>query len=295
MGVHRDNMLRALQIRGYAEATIELYLAAMTGLVQFHMRAPDELLPADINRYQHYLIYDRQLSYSTLNVAVSAFRFFYRHVVPVIWDVTRLPYHRKPRRLPEILSRDELLRIFEAVANQRLRALLMTIYAGGLRLGEARRLRPEDVDVGRMQLRIRQGKGAKDRYVPLSEVALRVLGPYLAARQRGEWLFPGKAAGKPVDASTVQRTFKRAVRAADIQKEVSVHSMRHAFATHLLEDGAHIRAVQKILGHRSLSTTTIYLHCTESYVRELRSPLDRLRTDQLDADDPDADAAAACC
>lgn len=285
MGAFRDAMLRELEIRGYSPSTIDLYLRAMRDLVRFYMRPPDRLGLADINRYQHWLVTERKLSYSAYNVAVSAFRFFYRNVVPVTWKVTRVPYQRSPRRLPEILSREEVARIFAAVANPKHRALLMTIYAGGLRLGEALRLRVEDIDEGRRTLRVRRGKGAKDRYVPLSEAVVRELRGRLDEGERADLLFPGKDPSKPLSDTTAQKAFNGAVKRADIQKKVSVHSLRHAFATHMLEGGAHIRAVQEILGHRSLGTTTIYVHCTETYRRELRSPLDGLPA----VPDPDSD------
>ena len=284
MGVFRDAVLRDLQTRGYSPKTCEVYLYAMRELVRFHMRPPDQLTPNDIKRYQQYLIGERKVSYSSFNVAVSAFRFFYRHTLSVTWTVERVPYHKRPRRLPAILSREEVVRIFGAIRNTRQRALLMTIYACGLRLGEARRLWPDDLDEARMMLRVRCGKGARDRYVPISKVALEALRPTLDTTERGTWLFPGQDAIKPVNATTVQRVFNIAVRTADIQKKVSVHSLRHAYATHLLEDGAHIRSVQQLLGHRSLSTTTIYVHCTDNYVRELRSPLDRINLEQPAAD-----------
>lgn len=281
MGACRDLMRRDLEIRGYSARTTDAYLRAVAGLVRFHMKPPGELGPAEIHEYLHYLIHERRLSYSSFNIAVSALRFFYSHTMPVPWRVERIPYHKKPRRLPVILSRDEVLRLFAAVGNLKHRAILVTLYAGGLRLGEAVHLRVDDIDSGRMVLRIRSGKGAKDRYVPLSETLLALLRAYWRAHRPEGWLFPGGKAGCPLHPRSVQRVFESAVRRADIGKDVSIHSLRHAFATHLLEDGAHLRAVQALLGHASLSTTAVYAHCTETYVRELRSPLDRLSTDGL--------------
>jgi site-specific recombinase XerD len=281
MGAFREAMHRDLQIRGYSPKTIDLYLWAMRGLVRYHMRAPDQLSPIDINRYQQYMIEERRVSYSTFNVAVSAFRFFYTHTVPVPWKVTRLPYRKSPRTLPEILSREEIVRLFEAARTPRYRALFMTIYAAGLRVGEARRLRVGDFDAERMSVRIQRGKGGKDRYVPLATTLLDALAPYRTDRDPGELLFPGNQPTEPLDATTIQRTLRRAARDADIRKKVTPHSLRHAFATHLLEDGGHVRAVQAILGHRSLSTTTIYLHCTQSYIKTLHNPLDKLPLDRL--------------
>jgi integrase/recombinase XerD len=281
MGTFREAMHRDLQIRGYSPKTMDLYLRAMRDLVRYYMRAPDRLSPLDINRYQQHMIEERQVSYSTFNVAVSAFRFFYTHTVRVSWKVKRLPYQKSPRKLPQILSRDEMTRLFAAARTPKYRALFMTIYSAGLRLGEARRLQVGDVDAERMTVRIQCGKGAKDRYVPLSKTLLQALAPYREGRDPGELLFPGKQPTQPLDARTIQRTLKRAAQDADISKKVTPHSLRHAFATHLLEDGGHVRAVQAILGHRSLSTTTIYLHCTQSYIKALHNPLDKLPLDRL--------------
>jgi site-specific recombinase XerD len=274
-------MQRDLEIRGRSPRTVEAYLAAMAGLVRFYMRPPDQLTPEDINRYQHHLIRERGLSYSTLNVAVSAFRFFYQETLRVDWEVARVPYHRKPKRLPVILSRDELVRVFDAAGALMSRAIFVTIYGAGLRLSECLHLRVGDVNSGRMVLEVRAGKGAKDRYVPLSESLLRLLRAYWVIRRPHDILFPGDRPGKPLDASTVQKRFKAAVRRADISKRVTPHSLRHAFATHMLEDGVHVRALQRILGHSSLSTTTVYLHCTEEYMDGVKSPLDRLSVDGL--------------
>jgi len=248
----------------------------MAKLVRYWRRRPDELGPGEIKRYQYHLIHERELSYSTLNVAVSAFRFFYKHVAPVPWDVERLPYCKKPKRLPVILSREEVVRLLKATSGLVWRMIFALLYGSGLRLSECLHLRIADIDSGRMVLAVRGGKGAKDRYVPLSESLLRLLREYWqAARPRGV-LFPGSVPGKPLDPRTVQRRFQNAVRRADIRKRVTPHSLRHAFATHLLEDGVHVRALQRILGHASLRTTTIYLHCTDEYMRGVKSPLDRL-------------------
>ena len=281
MGVFHDRMRRDLEIRGKAEKTCKAYLWAMEGLVRYWMRRPDGLGPDEIKRYQHHLIHERQLSYSTLNVAVCAFRFFYKHTVPVRWNVERLPFHKRPRRLPVILSREEVIRLFEAACGLVWRAIFVTLYGGGLRLAECLRLRAADIDSGRLVLEVRAGKGAKDRYVPLSESLLRLLREYWRAERPVGYLFAGKVPGRPLDPTTVQRRFQRAVKRADIRKKVTPHSLRHAFATHMLEDGTHVRALQRILGHTSLKTTTIYLHCTEEYMRDVKSPLDRLSLDGL--------------
>lgn len=198
MGVFRDRMTRDLEIRGYAKSTVELYVAAMAALVRFHMRPPDTLVPEDLYRYQHHLVHERRVSYSTFNVAVSAFRFFYAHTVQVGWSVERIPYRRKPRRLPVITGRDEVRRLLHGAASLKHRTLLMTIYGAGLRLSEAIHLRVEDIDGGRRMLRIRSGKGAKDRYVPLGDQLLGRLRTYWRVERPQPWLFPGARADRPL-------------------------------------------------------------------------------------------------
>lgn len=285
MGEYRDRMRRDLEIRGLAARTCDAYVRAMAGLVRHYMRSPVDLGPDEINWYQHHLIHERKVSYSTFNIAVCAFHFFYTHTVPVEWSVDRVPYRRKPKRLPVILSRDEVVRILVVVGPLKHRVILMTIYGAGLRLREALGLRVTDIDSGRMTLRVRCGKGAKDRYVPLSPVLLRTLRAYWRAERPAEVLFPGNKPGRSLHPRTVQKILEKAAARADIRKEVSIHSLRHAFATHLLEDGAHIRAVQAILGHAKLSTTAVYLHCTEGYLRGLRTPADGLPLDRIFPDD----------
>ena len=283
MGVFRERMRRDLEIEGKAERTCRTYLGAMAGLVRYFMRPPDQLGPEDIKRYQHHLIRERGLSYSTLNTAVSAFRFFYRNTLPVDWEVERLPFHKRPKRLPVILSREEVVRLFEAACGLVWRAVFVTLYGAGLRLGECLRLRVSDIDSGRMVLEVRAGKGAKDRYVPLSKSLLRLLREYWREARPDDYLFPGREPEQPLDPTTVQRRFQKAAKRADIRKRVTPHSLRHAFATHMLEDGTHVRALQRILGHTSLKTTTIYLHCTAEYMRDVKSPLDRLSLGGLGA------------
>lgn len=283
MGTFRDRMRWDLEIRGRSPKTVQAYLGAVAGLVRYYMRPPDRLTPEDIKRYQHHLIHELGLSYSTLNVAVSAFRFFFGETLGVSWEVERLPYHKKPRRLPVILSRQEVLRVLETAEPPVWRTIFATIYGAGLRLSECLDLRAADIDSARMVLEVRAGKGAKDRYVPLPESLLHLLRTYYRMTRPEPFLFPGVKPGRRLSPSTVQRRFKATVRRADIEKRATPHSLRHAFATHMLEDGVHVRALQRVLGHSSLSTTTIYLHCTEEYMDGVTSPLDRLSIDGLDA------------
>jgi site-specific recombinase XerD len=237
----------------------------------------DAVVPEDIEAYQRYLVTERKVGFSSFNQATCALRLFYRECLGrADWTVARMPYQHKRRVLPEILSPEEVASVFDACNNLKHKALLMTSYGGALRLGETLGLLPSDIDSSRMMIRVEQGKGRKDRYVMLSPTLLAVLRQYWKAFRPLRWLFEGKTKGEPLSPSTAEKVFKLAAGRAGIQKNVSFHSMRHAFATHLLEGGTNIRVIQALLGHRSLTTTQVYTHVARTYVNNTVSPLDRL-------------------
>ena len=279
MGKFQDLMDRELRIRGLAENTRKSYLEKMRCYVRHFMRPPDQLTAEDVKQYQLFLTRDRQVTWSTFNVHVCAIRFFYRDVLRVEWDVEHIPYQRTGKRLPVILSGEEVVALLDAATNLKHRALLMTLYSAGLRASEAVHLRLEDIDSRRMMIRVAQGKGRKDRYVMLSGKLLETLRRYWLETRPDPWLFPGQASGGPLTYGSVDRFFARAKDKAGIRKRVSPHSLRHSFATHLLERGVNIRVIQRLLGHRSLRSTEIYTHVAESYVRDTKSPLDDLLPD----------------
>ncbi|MBF8288100.1 MAG: integrase family protein [Candidatus Rokubacteria bacterium] len=276
MGKFRDLMERDLKIRGYGERTCKTYLAQVRDLALHYMLPPDELTIEQINAYQGHLVQDRKLAWSSFNIAVCAIRFFYRVTLGRDWDVRRIPYQKKQTHLPVVLSREEMVALFTAIANLKHRAIAMVIYSAGLRVSEAAHLLVGDIDVGRKAIRVRQGKGRKDRYAMLSDQIVEMLAAYREAVRPDAWLFPGDIPGRPISTRAVQRAMARARQKAGLVKGVTPHTLRHSFATHLLEDGVHIRAVQLLLGHKSLKTTTIYTHVTDAYLRDTRSPIDRL-------------------
>lgn len=278
MGEFRERMQRELTIRGAAKSTQDLYLRGMRDLVRYFMLPPDQLTPDHVNRFQVYLIEERRLAPSTVNIAVCGIRFFYSNCVDVDWRIERVPYQRKRRRLPVVLSQAEVARLFEALPNPKHRAIVMTTYAAGLRLSEVVQLQVGDIDSQRMVIRVRRGKGAKPRDVMLSAKLLCVLRAYWRAERPALWLFPGAKPDRPLHTRTVQRMITRAKTAAGLAKNVTPHVLRHAFATHLLEAGTSLRAVQLLLGHRSVKTTLGYLHVTDPHLRETKSPLDALPT-----------------
>ncbi|MGC2777566.1 MAG: site-specific integrase [Bradyrhizobium sp.] len=275
MGKHGDAMREAMALRGLAARTQKVYLGWMRRLVQQSRRTADELSESDVRSFLLRLT-DGKRSASTFNQAVSAFAFFYREVVPREWP-REVQLQRAPQRLPVTLSADEVRRLLDAASTLRERAMMEIAYSGGLRLGEVLRLKVTDIDSGQMVIRVERGKGGKDRQVMLAASLLETLRAYWKEKRPRTWLFPGQGGKRPLHPTMVQRAFTVAKQAARIDKPVSFHSLRHSFATHLMESGVNVRTIQALLGHRSLGTTERYTHVAGAYLRETRSPLDRLR------------------
>jgi integrase/recombinase XerD len=266
-----------LATRGCSPRTQETYVLMLRLFARFVKKPLDQVVPDDIQEYQRYLTRERKVSFSSFNQSTCALRAFYRECLgKTDWAVERMPYQRKRRILPEILAPEEVAVIFDACCNLKHRALLMTAYSGGLRLSETLNLLPSDIDSKRMMIRVEQGKGRKDRYVMLSKNLLAALRSYWKAYRPVRWLFEGKRRGEPLCSSTAEKVFKHAALKAGIAKHVYFHSLRHAFATHLLEDGTNIRVIQSLLGHRCLTTTQVYTHVAKTYVSDTKSPLDRM-------------------
>lgn len=277
MGQFRDRMDADMEIRGLAPSTRKSYLRAIRKFVQYFMRPPDTLSLEDIRRYQLHLTRERKVSWSVFNVAVAALKFFYRVSLKKDWNIEEVPYQRKPRILPEILSAEKVAALFDSTRNLKHRALLMTVYAGGLRAGEATHLKVTDIDSHRMVIRIEQGKGRKDRYVMLSPKLLELLRLYWSAYRPTSWLFPSERdSAKPLSRDALGSMVEQARKAAGIPGRVYPHLLRHSFATHLLEQGTNLRVIQKLLGHRSLRSTEIYTHVAKNYLQETSSPLEVL-------------------
>jgi site-specific recombinase XerD len=234
--------------------------------------------PEDVEAYQRHLVTEKKWGFSSFNQSVCALRFFYKECLGrTDWTIARMPYQRKRRVLPEILSPEEVSAIFDACGNLKHKTLLMTSYSGGLRLGETLGLIPSDIDSSRMMIRVEQGKGRKDRYVMLSPTLLSQLRTYWKAFRPVRWLFEGRKPAHPLAPSTAEKVFTASAGRAGIRKGVSFHSLRHAFATHLLEGGTNIRVIQALLGHQCLTTTQVYTHVAKTYVNLTASPLDRLK------------------
>lgn len=277
MGMYQDRMVLDMRVRGYSVKTQSVYAMHMRHFVRFCQRPPDVISLEDVGRYQRHLVV-RGLSWSYFNQAVQSIRFFFRFSLPREWNIAMIPFQKQRALLPEVLATEEVAALINAVGNIKHRAILETVYSGGLRVSEARRLQVTDIDSKRMTVRVRLGKGGKDRYVMLSVKLLETLRQYCreAKTMPKTWLFPG-AGDKPIDERTIQKIVKAVAMKAGIRKRVTPHTLRHSFATHLLESGTNIRTIQQLLGHRSLNSTAIYTHVAKNGPVETRSPLDDLK------------------
>ena len=256
----RQRMIEDLTIRNYSPHTIRIYVDRIARFAQYFGRSPDELGAAHIREFQLFLIHTKNASWSQFIQTVCALRFFYRVCLGKTGMIEEIPFSKQQKKLPIVLSQQEVKRIVEAITNLKHRTIVMTLYATGLRVAEVTALQLADIDSQRMLIHVRHGKGAKDRYVPLSEALLEHLRRYWKQLRPSHWLFPGTDPGQPLSIRAVQHVCTRAARKAGLSKSVSPHTFRHSFATHLLEAGTDLRTIQVLLGHRCLSTTGIYLH-----------------------------------
>ena len=256
----RQRMIEDLRIRNYSPRTIACYTERVASFARFFGTSPEALGPEQIRSYQNFLVETKHASWTVVNQTVCALRFLYGTTLQRPDVIEHIPFARQPKKLPVVLSRDELARFFAAIPNRKHRTVLMTMYAAGLRLSEALGLRVPDVDSARHCLRVDQGKGQRDRYTLLSPTLLQHLRDYWKVTRPSCWLFPGQRPDQPLTATAIQRGCGPAARRAGLAKRVTTHAMRHCFATHLLETGTDLRTIQQLLGHRSLQTTAVYLH-----------------------------------
>lgn len=279
----RRRMEQDMRIRNYSERTIRTYVDWISALARHFGKSPDRLGPEEVRLWQVYLKEEKKASWSAFNQATSALRFFYRTTLSRDWDSERLPFAKRERRLPVVLSREEVMAFLQEVRNLKHRTVLTVMYASGLRLSEALSLRIEDVDSARCVLIIRQGKGKKDRMGLLSQRLLKALRAYWAAYHPRSWLFPGEPPSSPLTPTAIQKVCAPAALRAGLRRRVTTHTMRHCFATHLLEAGVDLVTIQRLLGHGSLRTTAQYLHVATQVPRTSDSPFDLLAPDSTSA------------
>ena len=273
----RQRMLEDMQIRNLAENTQGSYVRHVSCFARHFGRSPAKLGVDDIRAYQLYLTKEKGLAASSITVATAALRFLYTVTLKRGWNVARvIPTPKRPQTLPVILSPEEVQHFLIGVTGRKPRTVLTVCYAAGLRISEAIALTPADIDSQRMTIRVEQGKGRKDRYVMLSERLLTILREWYRLARPKTWLFPGASPGQPITRAAVAHACKAARKRSGLRKPVTAHSLRHAFAVHLLEQGTDLRTIQLLLGHRSLETTARYLRMATSKICSTRSPLDLL-------------------
>ena len=272
----RQRMLNDMTVRGLAENTKKSYLSSVTGLARHYRRSPDQVSAQEVQDYLIHLHEQRGLAWQSCNCVRHGIRFFYRITLGLPEPHFYLPGAKTPSTLPEILNHEELLRLFTVTTNPKHRTLLMSAYAAGLRCSELTRLRVSDIDSGRMLLRVDQGKGNKDRYVPLSPRLLEQLRAYWRRTRPPHWLFPSPIAGRPLSRHSPWDIYHRAKQKAGIEKSGGIHTLRHCYATGLLEAGVELPVIQRRLGHTSIRSTLRYLHLAQDTTSATPSPLDLL-------------------
>jgi len=278
MGKLHDQMRDDLLLKAYSPHTLKAYLSSVRHFVKYYMRSPQEMGEKEVRDFLLHLIRDRKASPATQDMYVNALKFLYTVTLKRPEVVKDISHPKRPQTLPVILSPEEVLRIFEAIRSVKYKAIIATAYAAGLRISEVCGLRIVDIDSQRMRIHVRLGKGKKDRYVMLGESLLVLLRQYYkAARPQGEYLFPGQKPHRPICTTSVSQVLRRVIRETGLTKRVTMHTLRHCFATHLLEAGTDIRILQFLLGHSSIRTTLRYTHITDRLFQKLVSPLDMIQ------------------
>jgi integrase/recombinase XerD len=272
----RQRMIEDMQLRNLAAATQRNYILHVARFARFYNLSPEHLDLEDIRQFHLHLLNDAHLSPEAVNQSVSALKFLYIKVLEMPWSEDHFPRAKRPHKLPVVLSPEEVSAFFDHVPSLRYRAALMTCYGAGLRVSEAVALKVGDIDSQRMLLRIEQGKGRKDRYAMLSERLLKVLRIWWRAARPEGYLFPGWRTGKHMSSESLQTACREAARRAGIAKRVTVHTLRHSFATHMLENGTDVRIIQALLGHSCIETTAHYTAVSNRLISHTLSPLDKL-------------------
>jgi integrase/recombinase XerD len=272
----RRRMIEDMTVRNLSPATQRSYLSAVSKFSRYFGRSPDRLHLEDVRAFQVYLV-ATGISWPALNQIVCALRFFYGVTLGQATVPERIAYAREPQKLPVVLSADEVVRFLEAIPSLKSRAALTTVYGAGLRVSEVALLKIADIDSPRMVIRVEHGKGGKDRYVMLSPQLLTILRSYWRLTRPKHWLFPGRDEERPLEVTVLHAACRSARAAAGLSKQVTVHTLRHSFATHLLENGTDVRIIQVLLGHASLSSTARYTQVATKTISKTPSPLDRLR------------------
>jgi len=274
MGILKDKMKQDMELKHLSERTVVTYLNCVKNFVRHYGKSPEDMGENATRDFLYYLLKEKNASQAAISQHYSALKFFYQTTLGRDWAALKIPRSRREKKLPVVLSKGEVNAVLDHVRKLKYRAILMTIYSGGLRLGEAIHLKVPDIDSQRMLIRVSQGKGHKDRYTLLGNRTLEILRDYWKKYRPKDWLFPSIRPSEPLCPSSVQVAFREALGQTKIQKKVSVHTLRHCFATHLLEDGTEIPYIQRLLGHSDQRTTSIYLHVAKKKLYAVVSPID---------------------
>jgi integrase/recombinase XerD len=270
----REQMLEDLQLRGATLKTQRIYLREVRNYAKYFGKSPEELGEDELREYLLYLMKDRNLSDGTYRFYVAALKFLYRTTLKREWVVEKIKFPKRKKKLPVVLDLSEVMALLSVTENIKHKAILTLTYSSGLRISEVASLKITDIDSKRMMVYIRQGKGGKDRYSILSQTTLECLRQYWREYRPKEWLFEGQKQGTHITISSITQIFQKAKKRAGITKPACVHTLRHSFATHLIEAGTSLHHVQLLLGHRSPTTTTVYLHVSQVNLAQVTSPLD---------------------
>jgi integrase/recombinase XerD len=278
MSALRQKMIDDMQLHGFAIRTQEAYLSAVRQLAKHYRKSPDQINEEELRQYFLFLKNEKHAARATCTLALCGIKFFFERTLGREWKTFEFLRPLKEKKLPVVLSVAEVGHVLACIHRQRYRVCLTTIYACGLRLLEGVRLQVQDIDGGRQLLHIEQGKGGKDRYVPLPSACLKLLREHWLSHRHPRWVFPSpfEEANQPMNESGVQRAFCAAVKESGIHKKATVHTLRHSYATHLLEAGVHLRIIQSYLGHASPTTTAIYTHLTSNTEAQTRDTLNEL-------------------
>lgn len=263
-----------MEIRNYSPRTIGTYVIMIAGIAKFYHRSPDELSAEQIKKYLYYCTKEKGLSVSTINQTISALKILFQDVLGKPWGDIKIKRPRKNRHLPDILSKEEVDKMIQLTTNLKHKAIIAVLYSSGVRKEELLNLKTRDIDSNRMLIRVHNGKGNKSRDTLLAQNTLKLLRSYYRLYHPAEYLFESFRPGVPYSASSVKEVVQRATQKAGITKHIYPHSLRHAFATHLLEDGTNLKVIQKLLGHTSLRSTMIYLHLARIDYNDVKSPFD---------------------
>lgn len=283
MTLLRQRMIEDLRVRNYSERTCAKYIDLVARFARHFGRSPDQLGPEEVRAYQVHLVHEKGASWTVLNQAVCALRFFYGTTLGKEWPVRHIPYAKTEKPLPAVLSPSEAEALFARIQNVKHLAMLLAAYSAGLRVSEVANLTAEDIDSQRMVIHVRRGKGRRDRMVPLSPVLLHVLREHWRTARPKRYLFAGQDKSRPISTDSIAKVCREVARRAGIRKRVTPHTLRHTFATHHLEAGTDLRTLQMMMGHTSLKTTSRYLHVSTEKIRKTKTPLDLLGELQLEA------------